>query len=529
MPAFLTIPPDAAFESIRRQLARQRQTHVVLELPPGWTELDNVARMRLLQRQAQYQRCEVALVTQQDSIRKSARTVGIPAFSTREDVPGDGWRMHPPYPLVDANQPDAALPEAPVWRRSDIVARASQPRAHRKRQERIEQEAANRGPLPWWLRLSAYVLMALLMAGLLAGFALNVLPAATITVTPGRERITVTVPITADADVNASDVQAGIVPGRLIEVTLENTGSLVTSGSQQKPVDKATGFVEFNNLGTGPVDIPKGTVVSTGTGTPMNFRTTGQAELEGGVGARVSVPIEAEEPGISGNVRANTINTVSGVLRFRVRASNTNATAGGGSRLVSVVTQQDKDNLLAQVQSQAEAQAFERLQAELEADEWLPPESVQPFIIAQAFDKFNDDEGDTVEITLRSLVQGTALQHEDAEDVALTALQENVPEDAMLVADSIRFGGVTDVSSAGRQVVFTMTGVADYVVPIDPVELKELATGLSEEEAAAAIHARWPLEAAPEIYQDPAWLPTLPRFPNRIQVRIDYGGAQDPQ
>ena len=489
MPAFLTIPSDAAFESVRRQLAQQRQTHVVLELPPGWTQLDNQARLRLLQRQAQYQRCQLGLVTQQDSVRKSARNIGIPAFSTREEVPGDRWRMHPSFPLIDAKQPDAGLPEAPAWRRDVIVARAAQPRAHRRRQERIKQEASNRGPLPWWLRLAAYLLMALLMAGLLAAFTLNILPAATVTVKPGREQITVSVPVTADSDAEVSDIQAGIVPGRLVEVTLENSGSLVTSGTQQKPVDKATGFVVFNNLGAAPVDIPRGTVVSTGTGTPVNFRTTDTAQLEGGVGARVSVPIEAEEPGVSGNVRANTINTVNGALRFRVRASNTDATGGGGSQLVSVVTQQDKDALLAQVQAEAETQAFESLQAVLEPDEWLPPESVQVFTIAQAFDKFNDDEGDTVELTLRSLVQGTALKSEDAEGVVLSALQENVPKDAMLVADSIRYDGLSDIASTGRQVVFTMTGGADYVIPIDPVELKNLTAGLPEEEAVAAIQA----------------------------------------
>ena len=95
----------------------------------------------------------------------------------------------------------------------------------------------------------------------------------------------------------------------------------------------------------------------------------------------------------------------------------------------------------------------------------------------------------------------------------------------MLVADSITYDDVSEVASAGRQVTFTMTGTSDYVVPIDPVELKKISTGLPEEEAAAAIAARWPLENQPEIYQDPDWLSVLPRFPNRIQVRIVYDDA----
>ena len=49
------------------------------------------------------------------------------------------------------------------------------------------------------------------------------------------------------------------------------------------------------------------------------------------------------------NVRANTINTVSGALRFRARVANQTPTFGGGSALVPVVTQADQDQLLAQL------------------------------------------------------------------------------------------------------------------------------------------------------------------------------------
>ena len=148
------------------------------------------------------------------------------------------------------------------------------------------------------------------------------------------------------------------------------------------------------------------------------------------------MPIEALEPGIEGNVRANTINTVSGALRFRVRVINPTGTGGGGAQLVRVVTQQDKDNLLAQVQASLEQQALSALQATLEPGEWLPPESVQTFTDTPAFDKFNDDEGDKLSLTLRVLVQGTALNQEQTNDAVLAALRNQVPANGRLVADT---------------------------------------------------------------------------------------------
>ncbi len=533
MPTILTVPPGASLETVRLQLAQYHASHIVLDLsqtlPDDISELKNLARLRLLQRQVQYQRCELALVTQDETVKKAAAKTGIPTFASTDDVTNDRWHMKPLYPLIDPQRIDAGLPESPRWRDSDIVARASNPSAHRKRQQQISEGERHRQPLPWWLRLGVYTLMGVFIVLILGVFAVNILPAATITVAPGREEIVVTVPITADPDVDVSDLEQGIVPGRLVEATLETTGASVTSGTQQKPVDKAVGTVVFSNLGNAEVKIPKGTVVSTGTGTPVNFRTTEDAKMDGGIGTRVTVPIEAEEPGISGNVRANTINTVSGAMRFRVRVSNPNGTAGGGSQLVSVVTQQDKDNLLAELQNEVEAQAYEKLTTELEPGEWMPPESVVVYTIAQAFDKFNDDEGDTIELTLRSLVQGTALQQSDAEEVIMASLRDNVADDAMLVADSISYNEISNITSLGRQISFTMTGAADYVVPIDPVELKDLVTGMSVDEATAAISEQWPLDTEPDIYQDPEWLPTLPQFPNRIQVRIKYSDPQAAQ
>jgi hypothetical protein len=283
--------------------------------------------------------------------------------------------------------------------------------------------------------------------------------------------------------------------------------------------------VDFNNLGSAPVNIPAGTIVSTSTGTPVSFRTTAAASLEGGVGARVTVPIEAEQPGIEGNVRANTINTVNGALRFRVRVINTNGTGGGGAQLVRVVTQADKDNLLAQVQAEAETRAFEQLQQELEPGEWLPPESLQTFVVASVFDKFNDDEGDTLTLNLRVLAQGTAMNQIQTNEAMLAALRRSVPPRGRLVADSVAVRHEPGAVALGRRVEFTMTGIAEYVVPIDPAEVSSAIAGLPPAEAVETVMAQWRLARPPEIYRDPEWLATLPTFPSRIQVRIEYGDS----
>ena len=525
MVEILPVLPHANVEAVRRQLAHGHTPHVALALPENWHELDNVARLRLLQRQAQVQRRQLALITRQESTRKLAQSLGIPVFEEAIHAQRRKWQMYPELPLVNPRKPAEGLPEPPPWRRAEIVARRARPSRHQTRQKRIRAEEAARRPLPYWLRFVGYIAMGSIVALALGFFVLNVLPAATVTLVPGRASLTVSVPLTADGTVDVIDTDTNTLPARFIETSIEATGSIATTGSEQKASDRSVGQVDFINLGSAPVNIPSGTIVSTSTGTPVNFRTTAPAQLEGGVGARVSVPIEAEQPGIESNVRANTINTVSGALRFRVRVINTAGTGGGDAQLVRVVTQADRDNLLAQVQADVEARAYEQLQQELLPGEWLPPESVQTLVSSAVFDKFNDDVGDTLSLNLRILAQGTTLNAEQTNEAMLAALRANVPEGGHLVASTVGTRREPGAVAVGRQVQFTMTAVAEYIVPIDPGEAASAIAGLPPEEAIATLSTRWPLARPPEIYRDPEWKETLPTFPSRIQVRIDYGDS----
>lgn len=519
------IPEEARLDAVRRLLGRSSGGHVVLELPLGWSELDNAARMRLLQRQAQMQKIELALVTRNETTRKAAKQVGVPVFMTLEAAQQGNWRMTPVNPPVDPQNPDETLPEAPLWRRSDVVAHSARPTRFKTRQRRIEAEERYRRPVPAWMQWLGTILMGGLIVAFLAFFSLFVLPAATITLVPGRELLTVSVPLTADANVDVADIEEGIIPARLVETTIEEYGTIATTGSQQKPTVNSVGSVLFSNLGNTEVRIPLGTEVTTSTGVPVAFRTTNEATLPAGVGERVEVSIEAIEPGIGGNVRANTINTVSGPLRFRARVTNPGGTFGGGSELVPVVTQADQDALREQLNARIEEQAQSALAERVNQGEWLDPESVQTYVLAQVFDQFRDDEATELGLTLRVLVQGVAVETEEMNEAMLLRLQEEVPPRGRIVANSFRTQRLPGSVAVGRTSSFTGTASADYIVPIDPVEAKQAIAGMTPQSAVETLAARWPLASQPDIYQDPAWMPQLPRFPSRIQVRVEYGGA----
>jgi hypothetical protein len=517
------ISPEASLEGLRRALGRWRGKRVALLLPEGWLELDNVARLRLLQRQAIVQQVDLALITRQRATRKAAKQVGIPVFNDADGASSDRWHMEPLLPPIDPQQPDRDLPEPPPGRRADEVERLARPTLRQARQARIRKEMHYRKPSPVWLRWAGNVLLGALIVAALAAFSYYVLPAATVTVTPGRLPLRTNLNMQAVVGLTAPDPQARQLPARAIKADLVETGTVPTTGSSQKATDRAAGEVVFSNLGSAPVNIPTGTSVSTSTGTPVEFRTTRDALLESGVGTRVTVPVEAVEPGTIGNVRPNTINTVNGSLRFRVRVGNAAGTFGGGSTLTPVVTQADRDQLAAVLLDQAEQKAYDSLKAQLEPGEWLPPESVQTFVVAQSFDQYNDEESLNLSGTLRVLAQGLAVNENQASAIILRAVEQEVPANARLVAESLAVSRQPGAEFLNNSVSFTMTVNADYTTPIDAGEVRDAILGQAPEVAVETIKSRWMLEGEPDIYLDPAWKGTLPDISSRIQVRVDYG------
>jgi len=517
------VPPDASLEAVRRALGQWRNRRIALLLPDGWLELSNVARMRLLQRQAQIQHTQIAIVTHEMATRSAARQVGIPVFDRAEDTVGNRWQMTPMLPLIDPRAPEASLPEPPPWRRSEVVSRRAQPTQHQARQRRIQHEMAYRRPASPWLRWAGNLLLGSLIVAVLAGFTIYVLPAATITIQPGRLPLQIDLAMTAVAGIDAAIVDERQLPARVVKFDQQENGAVPASGTTQKATSKATGEVVFSNLSSTEVTIPINTLVSTSSGTPVEFRTLQEAKIPGGVGQRVAVPIEAVEPGTIGNVRANTINVVVGALRFRTRVNNSNGTFGGGSELVSTVSQQDRELLVSTLMAQAESKAYETLLSQLEPGEWLPPESVQTFLVAQSFDQYGDEVAQQLSGTVRVLAQGLAVNEQKATDVILSELEAQVPERGRLVLDSVRTQRQPGSEATNTTVTFTMTVSADYTTPIDPDEVRDAVAGLAPADAAATIQDRWVIEGIPDIYLDPAWRGVVPNLGSRIQVRVDYG------
>jgi len=527
VPELIYVKGDIRIEALRQELARVGSGQVAVVLPQQATQLESLPRMRLLQRQAQALEQELAIVTGNPSIRRNAKRLGIPVYNKDSALRGRRWRMGR-EPSISSANPALGLPEPPPWRKEDGSPNAqmqSRPGLYRSRQRRIAAGRRYRRLTPIWLQAFGYLLLGLCMVALLGGFVYYVLPAATVTLVPGQRALEATVLLTADPQLEEADFDRGLLPARLMETTVEDTGSVFTTGTGWSDVETARGKVVFTNQTNRTVRIPAGTVVSTSRGERVDFRIQEELEIAGPIGTQAEVEIEATEPGLYGNVDSGSITTVSGALRARVRVTNPEATGGGESSQVRLVTQADKDRLVDEVFSGIQARSSAELSLLLHEDEWLPDGLIQPFIVAQAFDSFNDEETDLLNLTLRVLLQGVAISRSASEEAAMAALRQAVPERGQLVAESIGFSIEPHSVVSGRTLRYTVKAYGNYVIPIDGVEVSRAVTGLSVEEAVGQLQEEWLLAREPMIYQDPGWFGTLPQFASRIQVRVELREA----
>jgi hypothetical protein len=524
----LHIEHDVRVEALRQQLARMGSGAVAVVLPRGCAQLESLTQLRLLQRQAQTRGQELALVTKDSSIRRNAKRLGIPVFGSEAALRWRRWRTGGAAPYIDANYAGVEFPDPPHWRKKQgtIDPKVGKlPSLERSRSRRIRATRRYQRATPLWLQLIGYLFVGLFLVTFLGGFVYFVLPAATVTLVPGQRGLETSVLLTADPQVEVADLEQGLLSARLLETTVEATGSVATTGSGWSEVELAEGKVVFTNQTNRTVRIPAGTIVSTSTGEDVDFSILEDLEIDGPIGTQAEVEIEATEPGILGNVPSIRITTVAGPLRTRVRVTNPEATSGGVNARVRLVRQEDKDRLLKQVYTAIREVAHEKLSPALGTDEWIAEELIQTYITAQFFDSFNDEPADEINLTLRVLIQGSAVNRSASEEAAMVALRNAVPERGQLVAESISFTVEPHTLVSGRTLRYSVTARGNYVIPIDVRDVSRTVTGLNVEEAALRLQDEWLLAREPDFYLDPAWFGTLPQIASRIQVRVELSEA----
>lgn len=494
----------------------QRGDQVLLILPEQSDGLASEVRLQVLRRQADAAGVQVGLVTDDADIRHFARTARIPVFASTKKAQGR-WRYpKAPEPPLDPTLARPFVVDPP----KDTGLGLSAPALVTAGGRTLVYGHTRRKKEHWWLTWLGYLAVMLVVAALLGGFALLILPQATVTVVPARTQFVSSIELSARIGIDESDYINKVVPARAVQARVEGFGTVGTTGTDEAPVGQATGTVTFINKTNRDILVPLNTIVRTATGNNVRFRTTEEVTVPAGVGQQETVPIEAVEPGREGNVPAFTISELVGPLNLSLRVSNQSPTEGGTVESVAVVTQADKDRVLGQLQAQLQQQAYDELAASLQQGEFIPPETVDTFTLAETYDRFSGEQAEVLGLQLQLLARGTAVDLGSANELAERTLRESVPADHFLLEETMQVGQPTFTRFADDAVDMTLTASGEALIPITIGQVRNLLAGVPYDEAEEVLLENLDLAVPPEITLEPDWLNRIPYIPTRITVRV---------
>lgn len=499
MAHLVEVTRDEPIASIRAKLTSSEERDIILVVPRRTKALQNGIGARVIARAVVDHGLRLAVVTRDGSVSHHVSEAGLSVFGTIGAAEqASRWRS-PREP--------SAIGRAPA-KVNQIVAESQRPE-HRS----------------WAERIVGVLLLALLLVAI-AAFTVFLIPEATIEVQPAVQTLAAEVRLSVSTEIDEIDYEQVRIPGTVVSTLVQGTWSQPTTSRVDSADARATGSVVIINQLSTAVTVPAGTIVSTGAGMPVAFRTMAEAQLPAQKGATVTVPVEAVDPGPSGNVGAYLINTLQGPLATQCTVVNDQPTQGGSVRQVGVVTEGDRERLRAGLLQRLESEAHNAIQSLLDEGTVAPQETLRVASeYPEVWDKMLNEEADQLTLTMKVEFEETSFKMADVNQIAVAGLKGVVPEGYELDTSNLRYDITSLQVSDEGLLTLIVVATGDAVATLDSAHVRSLVQGLTPEEARSAL-AALPLAADPTIVLTPSWVETLPRFGFRIRVNITDAAGQ---
>ncbi len=346
-------------------------------------------------------------------------------------------------------------------------------------------------------------------------------PRAALTLHPISQTQQITIPVSAEPSIQSVFV-SGSVPAREVTVIEEASQSMNVNSQIDVPRTRARGVAHFQNLTQNEVSIPAGTIVRTLDDPPIRFATLNDTHITPGVDQFVEVQIEAVDPGAAGNVSANQIQVIEGSLGLLAAVSNPDAAGGGTDQKAIGPSQQNRDDLRAELLDSLEAQAREDLKKRLNADDVLLADTLTlSQTLEETADPPPDQPGSRLTLTMRVEFKAQLVSGVDLRQLAESVLDASQPQGFSPMADSLKFENISQpVTDQDGTTRWQMQATRRVLQNVDFGFVQGLVRGRSSAEAQRALAQSMKWQSPPQISLTPSWWPWLPLIPFRISVAV---------
>jgi len=445
--------------------------------------------LKVLQRHAATLGAQLGLVTRQRRFRADAEAVGIPVFTSTGEAQRIAW-VEIRRKRLKRKAPDKTLRE----KRGQVQVGEGAWRAHP------------------WVRISVFLVGVVSVLALAALF----VPRAQVRVSHLTKTQRIDIPVTANPSVKDVFI-TGSIPAREKRILVEGEQKVLVTGEGIVPQSNAKGVVTFRNLTEDEVEIPAGTILRSNE---IRFVTTEAGAVDAGVGETVELPIEAVDGGVSGNLEAETIDTVEGRLGLSLSVTNPEPTEGGRERASVQATDNDRmrarDLLLKSLEELARDGLLDEFNP---GDVFFEDTFALSQVISENYDLPSGAPG--LQLTLTMQVEFTVLcaNASDLTELASLALNASLPPDFSPVSDKVNIESMTEPRSMDDgSLRWTMRADREIVQRVNNARVIQLIMGLGSSEAQNRLEKNMPALNTPKVSLTPSWWPWVPIVPFRIEV-----------
>lgn len=542
MDEILYLEADEEITTVIDKLKRLPGGHVALVLPKNAQILQSVVNLKLLQREAKRSDKTISIVTHDETGTNLASQLGIPVYSSvSDDTPVSPSRRPKPEVMdvieldaTPARTADESDEELPVHvSRYDARGQATSGSGTRTpvsdRPTPAETSTPRARPRSGRRRLALALTLAVIALAAF-GWLLVLYPRATIVLGVAAEPLTKTVTVTVDNNINEPDESSAHFPGQKLQVEQEISQTFPATASKDVGT-KASGTVTLANRLGDAVSLEQGATLGRGE---LSFTTMSAVTVPAATATvdslgnpvvtpgTATVKIEAIAPGDASNLGSGdfVITSLSGTKRERVTASNSQALAGGESRTVTVMAEDDVAKAGQQLLDQKTAELKEQLTKQAESLTVLGPTIQVDLINSGSETAAGTEVGEfTFKGTLRARTIGFAAS--DYQAMVVQLVGATVPEGKELVVtneDSVEtLVKATDYDQGFLTLEGTMR--TEVVQTVDKESLKTLIAGKTALEAEAILKEQEGIKAA-TVTLRPTFKKRVPGNVSQIEIQL---------
>jgi Baseplate J-like protein. len=344
------------------------------------------------------------------------------------------------------------------------------------------------------------------------------IPSATVTIYPQTHTKQITVQVSASPQFHEVNLN-GNLPAFQKQVEVSGSLSGLSTGTTGIPSTAAAGLVTLTNLTNAPIELPKGTIITTGAEPVLRYSTDTEVTIPAGANATASVGVTAQQAGESGNQPTGALTVVEGIWGAELNVTNAAPLSGGQDQQSPAPTEADYTNLQSKLLQQLSLQAA----AEIESSgEKLIPHTLSAGEVTSSVRSLDPGQpGEQINLTLTVRFTGLVYEQQDLEHLLDGALAASLASNEVNYSGAVHSSLQNSVEVASDNVAKWQETVTAQVGPsVEADALTELLAGKSRDEATVLLQSRFPSQHLPQISIYPFNFLRLPFAAYRIRIQV---------